>query len=109
MVGVGKRTQYWRGGLVHQRRATVEQAIAADEAGVTAFHNAKPAPLLNFILRRHGESRMTFGEHTALTEEVIDFAFSGRVLCAVGPAERFQRSATHPRPRQMSLFVRYKA
>jgi hypothetical protein len=30
---------------------------------------------------------MTFGEHTALVEEVIDFAFSGRVLFAVGPAE----------------------
>jgi hypothetical protein len=30
---------------------------------------------------------MTFGEHTALVEEVIDFAFSGRVLFAVGPGE----------------------
>jgi hypothetical protein len=30
---------------------------------------------------------MTFGEHTALVEEVIDFAFSGRVLFAIGPAE----------------------
>jgi hypothetical protein len=30
---------------------------------------------------------MTFGEHTALVEEVIDFAFSGNVLFAVGPAE----------------------
>ena len=30
---------------------------------------------------------MTFGEHTALVEEVIDFAFSGRVLFAVGPPE----------------------
>lgn len=30
---------------------------------------------------------MTFGEHTALVEEVIDFAFSGRILFALGPAE----------------------
>jgi hypothetical protein len=30
---------------------------------------------------------MMLGEHTALVEEVIDFAFSGRVLFAVGPAE----------------------
>lgn len=30
---------------------------------------------------------MTFGEHPALVEEVIDFAFSGRVLFAVGPPE----------------------
>lgn len=30
---------------------------------------------------------MTFGEHTALVEEVIEFAFSGRVLFAIGPTE----------------------
>ena len=30
---------------------------------------------------------MLFGEHTPLVEEVIDFASSGRVLFAVGPAE----------------------
>jgi hypothetical protein len=30
---------------------------------------------------------VSFGEHTALVEEVIDFAFSGRVLFAFGPAE----------------------
>lgn len=30
---------------------------------------------------------MTFGEHTAIVEEVIDFAFSGRALFAVGPTE----------------------
>jgi hypothetical protein len=30
---------------------------------------------------------MLFGEHTPLVEEVIDFACSGRVLFAVGPAE----------------------
>jgi hypothetical protein len=30
---------------------------------------------------------VTFGEHTVLVEEVIDFAFSGRVLFAVGPPD----------------------
>lgn len=30
---------------------------------------------------------MTFGEHPALVDEVIDFAFGGRVLFAVGFAE----------------------
>lgn len=30
---------------------------------------------------------MLYGEHTAHVEEVIDFAFSGRVLFAIGPAE----------------------
>lgn len=30
---------------------------------------------------------MLYGEHTALVEEVIDFAFGGRALFATGPAE----------------------
>jgi hypothetical protein len=35
---------------------------------------------------------MQYGEHTALVEEVIDFAFSGRVLFATGPAEETEEA-----------------
>jgi hypothetical protein len=35
---------------------------------------------------------MKYGDHSQLVEEVIDFAFSGKVLLAIGPAEETEQA-----------------